>query len=261
MREHPLDFVQFSYNALDREAEDRLLPLAQDRGIAVIVNRPFRQGRSHPDARSPSTTRLGRRNRLPVLGAGAPEVHPGASRGDLRHPATSSAPHVRENLAAAHGALPTRAAQTHREPRGEARLMSAWWTYRPSDFLLFAPRTYFRLAESYNLDLWPAQIFALAAALLLVGLAWRGYARAGRFVALGLASAWAFIAWRFHWTHYATINWVAIHFALAFGTQAVLLIGAAFLDALRYEPRPPAARRYAGLALVVIALALQPLAA
>jgi hypothetical protein len=139
--------------------------------------------------------------------------------------------------------------------------MSEWWTYRPSDFLLFAPRTYFRLAESYNLDLWPAQIFTLAAALLLVGLAWRGYARAGRFVALGLASAWAFIAWRFHWTHYATINWAAIHFALAFGMQAALLVGAAFLDALRYDPRPPAARRYAGLALVVIALALQPLAA
>ncbi len=44
MREHPLDFVQFSYNVLDREAEERLLPLARDRGIAVIVNRPFRQG-------------------------------------------------------------------------------------------------------------------------------------------------------------------------------------------------------------------------
>ncbi|MGZ9033668.1 MAG: aldo/keto reductase, partial [Rhodospirillales bacterium] len=44
MRRHPLDFVQFSYNVLDREAEARLLPLARDRGIAVIANRPFRQG-------------------------------------------------------------------------------------------------------------------------------------------------------------------------------------------------------------------------
>lgn len=44
MRSQPLDFVQFSYNILDREAERRLLPLAHDRGIAVIVNRPFRQG-------------------------------------------------------------------------------------------------------------------------------------------------------------------------------------------------------------------------
>ena len=139
--------------------------------------------------------------------------------------------------------------------------MSEWWTYRPSDFLLFAPRTYFRLAESYNLEVWPAQVVALAAVLLLVALAWRGSARAGHFVALGLAFAWAFVAWRFHWTHYATINWAAIHFAVAFGTQAVLLVGAALLDGLRYDRRPPAARRYAGLALVVVALALLPLAA
>ena len=139
--------------------------------------------------------------------------------------------------------------------------MSEWWTYRPSDFLLFSPRTYFRLVESYNSELWPAQAVALAVALLLVGLTWRGAARAGRFVALGLAFAWAFVAWQFHWTRYATINWAAIHFALAFGAQAALLAGAAFLHALRYDRRPHAARRYAGLALVVVALALHPLAA
>ncbi|MGH6947658.1 MAG: aldo/keto reductase, partial [Kiloniellales bacterium] len=43
MRERPLDFVQLTYNVLDREAEARLLPLAAERGQAVIVNRPFRQ--------------------------------------------------------------------------------------------------------------------------------------------------------------------------------------------------------------------------
>lgn len=44
MASQPLDFAQFTYNLLDREAEDRLLPLAADRGIATIVNRPFRRG-------------------------------------------------------------------------------------------------------------------------------------------------------------------------------------------------------------------------
>ncbi|MGD8673767.1 MAG: aldo/keto reductase [Thiogranum sp.] len=38
------DFVQFTYNVLDREAEKRLLPLAAERGVAVIINRPFRRG-------------------------------------------------------------------------------------------------------------------------------------------------------------------------------------------------------------------------
>lgn len=44
LRNEPLDFVQLTYNVLDREAESRLLPLAAERGIAVIVNRPFRRG-------------------------------------------------------------------------------------------------------------------------------------------------------------------------------------------------------------------------
>ena len=44
MRSEPLDFVQVTYNPVDREVEERILPLARDRGIAVIVNRPFRQG-------------------------------------------------------------------------------------------------------------------------------------------------------------------------------------------------------------------------
>lgn len=44
MREEPLDFVQFSYNIENRVAEERLLPLAADRGIATLINRPFQRG-------------------------------------------------------------------------------------------------------------------------------------------------------------------------------------------------------------------------
>jgi len=45
MRDEKLDFVQLNYSLEDREAERRLLPLAQERGIAVLVNLPFGQGR------------------------------------------------------------------------------------------------------------------------------------------------------------------------------------------------------------------------
>ena len=45
MRAEPLDFVQLNYSLDDRVAEDRLLPLAADRGIAVLVNQPFGGGR------------------------------------------------------------------------------------------------------------------------------------------------------------------------------------------------------------------------
>lgn len=39
-----LDFVQFNYSPLTRNAQKRLLPLAADRGVAVLVNRPFEDG-------------------------------------------------------------------------------------------------------------------------------------------------------------------------------------------------------------------------
>jgi len=44
METQDIDFVQFTYNVEDRGAEDRLLPLAADKGIAVIINRPFQRG-------------------------------------------------------------------------------------------------------------------------------------------------------------------------------------------------------------------------
>jgi aryl-alcohol dehydrogenase-like predicted oxidoreductase len=44
LRREDFDFVQFSYNLEDRAVEERLLPLAADRGIATLINRPFQRG-------------------------------------------------------------------------------------------------------------------------------------------------------------------------------------------------------------------------
>jgi|SRR5437870_4953065 len=44
MRNEKLDFIQINYSLMEREAEERVLPLANERGIAVIVNRPFGAG-------------------------------------------------------------------------------------------------------------------------------------------------------------------------------------------------------------------------
>jgi diketogulonate reductase-like aldo/keto reductase len=44
MRNEKLDFVQINYSLMERDAEERVLPLAQERGIAVVVNRPFGGG-------------------------------------------------------------------------------------------------------------------------------------------------------------------------------------------------------------------------
>jgi len=109
MRRHPLDFVQLSYNVLDREAEERLLPLARERRIAVIVNRPFREGallrqlERHP---LPSwASEVGARSWAQVV-LKFIVAHPAVT---CVIPATTSVAHVRENLAAARGLLPDEA--------------------------------------------------------------------------------------------------------------------------------------------------------
>jgi aryl-alcohol dehydrogenase-like predicted oxidoreductase len=44
LKTEKLDFLQINYSLMEREAEQRVLPLAQERGVAVIVNRPFGAG-------------------------------------------------------------------------------------------------------------------------------------------------------------------------------------------------------------------------
>ena len=45
MRTQPLDFIQINYSLAQREAAERILPLAAEQGIAVIINRAFGAGR------------------------------------------------------------------------------------------------------------------------------------------------------------------------------------------------------------------------
>lgn len=101
-----LDSVQLTYNILDREAEARLLPLAQERGRAVIVNRPFRRG-----------ALIDRLEGKPLPGFAAdlgvetwPQYllkwvisHPAVT---IAIPATSNVAHMRENMAAMRGPMP-----------------------------------------------------------------------------------------------------------------------------------------------------------
>lgn len=106
MRAQELDFVQFTYNILDREAEARLLPLAQERGMAVLVNRPFRQG-SLIDAvmRHPLpewASEIGCENWAQFL-LKFVVSHPAVT---CVIPATSRVDHMTENMGALYGPLP-----------------------------------------------------------------------------------------------------------------------------------------------------------
>jgi aryl-alcohol dehydrogenase-like predicted oxidoreductase len=48
MQSQPIDFIQVTYNIADREIESRILPLAVERRIGVIINRPFQGGDLFP---------------------------------------------------------------------------------------------------------------------------------------------------------------------------------------------------------------------
>ncbi|MCA1407636.1 aldo/keto reductase [Ensifer sp. IC3342] len=106
MASEPIDFVQVTYNILDREAEERILPLAQEKGIAVIVNRPFRQGsliRQLDDEPLPEwIAETGARSWAQFL-LKFIVSHPAIT---CAIPATTRVDHVRENLEAGGGVLP-----------------------------------------------------------------------------------------------------------------------------------------------------------
>lgn len=106
IRAHQLDFLQINYSVGEREAEQRLLPLARERGMAVIINRPFAGGE------------LLRRLRGTPLPAWAAEIgcvswaqlllkfvisHPAVT---CAIPGTSKVEHLRDNMAAGAGVMP-----------------------------------------------------------------------------------------------------------------------------------------------------------
>jgi hypothetical protein len=136
--------------------------------------------------------------------------------------------------------------------------MSEWWTYRPSDFLMFSARTWGRLLEAWNRELWPAQPAFVLAATLLVVLAARRPAQATPWITGVLAAAWAWVAWAFHWERFSQINTGAPWFAVVSACQAVLLLA---LGAGRGGTLASGPVRTIGLALAAVAALLYPLLA
>jgi hypothetical protein len=137
-------------------------------------------------------------------------------------------------------------------------MMSEWWTYRPSSFLLFSPRAYYRLFELYNGEIWPWQILAVVAGLAILVLLRKPGTWQGRIIAVLLAASWLWVAWAYHYSRYASINWVATYFAAAFALEAMLLIVVAAGRGLAWRP-PAAWTNRIGIGLVIFAVALQPL--
>ena len=106
MREEPLDFVQLNYNIRVRDAEQRLLPLAAEKNIAVLVNRPFERGGlfervgSRPVPAWASDLDCGTWGQFFLKYVVS---HPAVT---CAIPATSKLRHMTDNMQAGHGRLP-----------------------------------------------------------------------------------------------------------------------------------------------------------
>jgi hypothetical protein len=102
--------------------------------------------------------------------------------------------------------------------------MPDWWSYSLSDFLLFSPRTYYRMIERHNEAVWPAQLLTMALGLGILGALRRPSAPQGRIVAGILAIMWIWVAWAFLLQRYATINWAITYIVPLFMLEALLLL-------------------------------------
>jgi diketogulonate reductase-like aldo/keto reductase len=115
MNTMPLDFIQLNYSLRERDAEERLLPLALEKGIAVMVNRPFSRGRLF-DAFNKAA--------LPEWATGIDCIswaqfflkyvvsHPAVT---CTIPGTTKEIHVRDNMGANYGRLPDKTMRRQQE--------------------------------------------------------------------------------------------------------------------------------------------------
>ncbi len=110
MKKHKSEFIQINYSLCEREADKRLLPLAADTGVAVLINRPYQsgalfravRGQSVPEWASEFASSWGQFFLKFIVS------HPAVT---CAIPATSKADHMRDNLEAGFGVLPDRAAR------------------------------------------------------------------------------------------------------------------------------------------------------
>jgi len=106
IRKEPVDFVQFTYNLADRDAEARLLSVAQDHGKAVIINRPFDGGALFSQVRGKALPGIAKE----MACANWAQFflkwvvsHPAVT---CAIPATSQVAHMRENMGTMMGPVP-----------------------------------------------------------------------------------------------------------------------------------------------------------
>jgi len=120
MRSEPLDFVQLNYSFTEPQAEQRLLPLAADRGMAVMVNRPFENGALFDAVRDRSLPRWAADFDCESWAQFSLKYILSHSAVTCVIPATSNPEHLADNMGAGTGPLPDEATRRRMREIGAA---------------------------------------------------------------------------------------------------------------------------------------------
>lgn len=109
MRSEPLDFVQLNYSMGEREAEEVLLPLAADKGMATLINRPYMRGVLFSRVKAKSLPAWAAEVDITSWGQFFLKFILANPAVTCIIPATSKVRHMRDNMAGGYGAIPDQA--------------------------------------------------------------------------------------------------------------------------------------------------------
>lgn len=102
----PIDFVQFNYSVLSRNAEKTLLPAAQDKGVATIINQPFAEGRLFSLVKGKELPAWAQENDINSWAQFFLKFLTGHPAVTCVIPGTSNPRHAADNMLAGHGRQP-----------------------------------------------------------------------------------------------------------------------------------------------------------
>lgn len=123
----------------------------------------------------------------------------------------------------------------------------------------FSREQFFEVFAAYNLAIWPAQVAAYAAGLVVLAVVSRASRASTRAILVLLSLMWLVNGAGYHGLAFAEVNPAARIFAVAFVAQAVLLATAAFAASRFRIEATGGPRTWCGLALALYALLLYPL--
>ncbi len=106
LRREKLDFLQINYSIIDRAADERLLPLARERGVAVLINRPFASGDLFARVRTRTLPDWAMEFDCKSWAQFLLKWILGNSAVTCTIPATGNVRHLEDNMAAGRGRLP-----------------------------------------------------------------------------------------------------------------------------------------------------------